>query len=257
MVTVLRFERTEKQQRDRNRKREREENRNRRRGGRRAKGARDSERSIFDEYLNALKPPDWSFPFLLRQKLTTNTREKRKVNERERERERFFLHLNSQQPVCSASCFYQCTSGPHDPIGSEETHLAALANQNILVQTDEHKRSLSDDSDQNNNGSKDSRNRTHIWWTCEPCWSILTEWLIKSNEMDEILKWMALENVFESGFAFIVSKYQKAFETQNHLPEIWLSLILIWFSLIPIHLGILELSLSLNGILLKCLSVAI
>lgn len=69
---------------------EREENRNRRRGGRRAKGARDSERSIFDEYLNVLKPPDRSFPFLLRQKLTTNTREKRKVNEREREREIFY-----------------------------------------------------------------------------------------------------------------------------------------------------------------------
>lgn len=81
---------------------------------------------------------------------------------RERERERF-LHLNSQQPLSSASgfwlsCFYQCTSGSCDPIGSEEINFAPLANQNILVQTDEHNHSLSDDSDQNNNGSQDSRN---------------------------------------------------------------------------------------------------
>ncbi len=106
---------------------------------------------------------------------------------RERERERF-LHLNSQQPLSSAcgfwlSCFYQCTSGSCDPIGSEEIN---LANQNILVQTDEHNHSLSDDSDQNSNGSKDSRNikekYNHIFTdvTCEPCWPTLTEWLIKS-----------------------------------------------------------------------------
>lgn len=63
---------------------------------------------------------------------------------RGRETDFFFVSvLKSQQPVCSASgfwlsCFYLRTSGPGDPIGSREIHFAALANQRILVQTDEH-----------------------------------------------------------------------------------------------------------------------